>query len=314
MRQRQESCLTMYLATIDFCKQNKEVISTLPNFDELISELSGTCRQIRLMAQQQIVNDTGVTETKTELRNNLVRLLINTTRKLCAYARLSNNKKLLKEVDYSESDLRRQPDTTLVDIAQLVYQRAEQNMDDLAEYQFNEENRAALLQAISEYNNLLTSPRYEQANRKIATQQLDYLFTKGQDIVNKMDVLVEIIRDNESGFYTGYRSVRKVICTGASRLALKGKIVDQLTGDPIKGVKVSFWLDGDPKRIIGASEQADLMKKSAEHGGFQIKSLKPGTYRAMLKKEGYNDQQVVVYVNEGERTDMQVGMNELQED
>ena len=311
MNQRQESCLTMYLATIDYCRQCNEVTSTLPNFDALISELSVTCRQIHMMSQQQIINDTGVTDTKNELKGNLVLLLTDTIRKLSAYAQLSNNKKLMKEIDYNESELRRQADTTLVDIAQLVYQRAEQNMAALAEYQFLDEDRTALLTAMGEYNNLLSGPRYEQANRKIATQQLNHLFAKGQDIVNKMDVLVEIVRTKDSGFYTGYRSVRKVICTGTGKLALKGEVVNMHTGEPIKGVTVSFWLDGDPTRTIGANEAAAVMKKTAEQGGFRVKSLETGTYRAVLKKQGYNDQQVVVYVNKGERTDMQVGMSEL---
>jgi hypothetical protein len=54
--------------------------------------------------------------------------------------------------------------------------------------------------------------------------------------------------------------------------------------------------------------EPELVKKTAERGGFKVKSLASGTYQVTLKKVGYTDQVVTVNVNDGEMTELNVSL------
>ena len=84
-------------------------------------------------------------------------------------------------------------------------------------------------------------------------------------------------------------------------MSVKGLVTDGRTGEPVKGVAISFWPDGDASKTY-AAEEASLVKKSAEKGGFYVSSMPAGAYRVTLQKAGYAEQTLTVYVNDGELT------------
>ena len=123
-----------------------------------------------------------------------------------------------------------------------------------------------------------------------------------------MDAAVEIVRLTQVNFYNGYKSARKVIETGAGTLSVKGMVTDAKTGAPLKGVTVSFALDGGMAKAKAANNIPDVVKKTADKGGFNIKSLPAGTYQVTLKKVGYADQVVTISVNDGEMTELNISL------
>jgi len=131
-----------------------------------------------------------------------------------------------------------------------------------------------------------------------------------------MDAAVEIIRLTQPNFYNGYRTARKVISTGKSKLAVKGTITDAATGEPLKGVTVSFCPEcveptgqAAANAMSAAKEEVVLTKRTAEKGGFNIKSLPEGVYKVTAKKNGYKEQVVAVAVNDGEMGDLNVELS-----
>jgi len=68
----------------------------------------------------------------------------------------------------------------------------------------------------------------------------------------------------------------------------------------VKGVTVSFSLNGGAKKVVNDNGEPVVVKKTAEKGGFNIKSLAAGVYQVTLKKMGYTDQVITVSVNDGE--------------
>lgn len=113
MKTKQENRFSMYLAVVDFCEKNTGITTTLPNFSINLSKLKTTNRQIHVIAEVQAADISGTTVGKNDSRENLVVLGADTSRKLVAYATLTKNQKLLKEIKYTESDLRHLPDTNL---------------------------------------------------------------------------------------------------------------------------------------------------------------------------------------------------------
>lgn len=301
MKTKQENRFSMYHAVIDFCEKNTELTTPLPNFGANLTKLKTTTEQIHVVAENQAANTQGTTIGKNDLKENLIVLGADTARKLIAFATLTKNQKLLKEISYSESDLRHLPDTTLADVVKLIYDRAQANLASLADYQVTAGTQAALLQAITDYKQALASPRVEKVNQTQATKQLTELFAAGDEALANMDVLVEIVRLTQPNFYIGYKSARKIIESGSGKLSLKGLVTDALTGDAVPGVLVSFWPDGEGMKTT-ATGDALLVKKTAGKGGFNVSSMPAGTYRVSLQKAGYTEQTLTIYVNDGELT------------
>jgi len=305
MKTKQENRFSMYLAVVDFCEKNTSVTTILPNFSINLSKLKTTCEQIHVIVEVQAADTSGTTSGKNDSRENLIVLGADTSRKLVAYATLVKNQKLLKEIKYTESDLRHLPDTTLANVVKLIYDRAQTHLASLASYQITAETQAALLQAIDNYKMALPAPRVEKVSQVQATKQLAALFATGDEALAAMDVVVEIVRLTEPDFYAGYKSVRKIIESGNGKLSVKGLVTEAHSGEPLPGVVISFWPDGDMLKT-DATGDASLVKKTAVKGGFNVSSLPAGTYRVTLQKPGYAEQTLTIYVNDGELTTVDV--------
>ncbi|MBW8334376.1 MAG: carboxypeptidase-like regulatory domain-containing protein [Prolixibacteraceae bacterium] len=305
MNKKQENRFSMYIATADFCEKNTDFTAPLPNFSANLANLKTTSDQIHLIAETQATDTSGTTAEKNDDNENMVVLTADTSRKLTAFAKLNKNQKLAKEISFTETDLRRLPDTILPDTAQLIYNRAQEYLPSLADYMVTEETQATLLQAITDSKQTQSSPRVAKVGQVQATKQLAELFVAGDEALANMDAVVEIVRLTQANFYAGYKSVRKIIETGNRKMSVKGLVTDGQTGEPIKGVAISFWPDGDATKTYAASE-ASLVKKTANKGGFYVNSMPAGTYRITLQKAGYAEQTLMVYVNNGELTTVDV--------
>ncbi len=80
----------------------------------------------------------------------------------------------------------------------------------------------------------------------------------------------------------------------------------------MKGVTVSFALDGGMMKAAAAiSTESELVKKTAEKGGFNIKGLATGTYQVTLKKAGYADQVATISVSDGEMTELKISLEKV---
>lgn len=310
MNKKQENRFSMYLATVDFCDLNTDITTPLPNFSINLTKLKTTCNEIHLISEELAADISGTTADKNVLKESLIIPAADTARKLMAFAKLSKNQKLLKEISFTETDLRRLPDTVLCDTAKLIYDRAQTHLASLAAYLVTAETQAALLQAIDSYKLALASPRIEKVSQVQATKQLAELFVAGDEALANMDAVVEIVRISQPNFYMGYKSARKVIESGNGKLAVKGMVTDALTNEPLPGVVVSFWPDGDGMKTA-ATGDASLVKKTAEKGGFKISAMPAGTYRVTLQKAGYAEQTLTVYVNNGELTVVDVQLAKL---
>lgn len=301
MNKKQENRFSMYLATVDFCDLNTDITTPLPNFSTNLTNLKTTCDRIHLISETQAADTSGTTAGKNDYRENLIVSGADTARKLTAFAKLSKNQKLLKEISFTESDLRHLPDTILADTVKLIYDRAQANLASLDTYLITVETQTVLLQAITNYKLVLASPRVEKVSQVQATKQLAELFVAGDEALANMDAVVEIVRLTQVNFYAGYKLARKVIESGNRKMSVKGLVTDVQTGEPVRGAVISFWPDGDATKTYAAND-ASLVKKTAEKGGFYVSSMPAGTYRVTLQKVGYTEQTLTVYVNDGELT------------
>jgi hypothetical protein len=309
MNKKHENRLGMIETTINYCQGHPVITESLPAFSTNFEALQAILGQIHLEVEGQAADGSGATTSKTSLRQDLVRLGADTARKLVAFATISKNKTLLNEINYSESDLLHLPDTVLPDTCQMIHNRAQAHLAALADYLVTGDTQAALQEAIDAYKGALSAPRLKQVKQSQASKQLYKLFAQADKALANMDAVVEIVRLAEPAFYSGYKLARTIIDNAGKKMALKALVSDAQNTLPLQGVAVSFWANGDsaPDTV----RPALMVKKTAEKGGFYVKSLAPGSYLVELKKAGYAPQNLTIYINDGEMTVLEAAMQAL---
>lgn len=303
MTTNQEIKLNMYLAVRNFVNANEAITKDLPNFSENYSLLLSTIGQIQSIAELQKVDKKGLAVAKNELKQTLITMASDKSRKIAAFAKFTGNNKLFNEIRFTESDFVRMTDVALKDYLQIIYDKAEENIEKLAEYDITPESQKVFLNTITAYNAILSTPRTGIAEKSKATKRLAVLFESAENTIENMDFAVGIVKLNQPDFFNGYTASRKLVDTSAGNLALKATAIEVTSGKPVKGVVFTFKPNGSK---ISSNGNGEISKKTADKGSFYIKSMNAGTYKVVVHKPGYKDQEISVSVTGGERTEIKV--------
>jgi hypothetical protein len=285
----------MYLSVDEFLLKNETLTKELPEFPGTFSEQRNVISQIKLIDEQQKNVRTGVTKDKWDIKSSLITLAAENSGKIFAFAKVSDNKALMDEVNFSISDLGRMTDVGLRTYAEALYKKADTILESLTKYGISGETQKMFAETLAAYNNSMTKPRVGIAEKSEATKELVVLFSTADSLISKLDAIIGIIRYKEVKFYNGYKTVRKIVNTNSRQVSLKGTANDLKTREPLKGVMFTFKSNG-----------TTINKKTADKGSFLIRNMNKGTYDVVVKKEGYKEKIVTVSINECERSELKV--------
>lgn len=308
MDSKQETKLSMYIAVRDYLAKFLTILNALPNFSTFYTALQNAITQIQGTGEVQGFDRSGNASGKNLAKDTLVTLAVDTARKVKAYAKFVKNQVLLKEMDITESELKRMADTKLKNAAQGIYDRAQANLTSLATYLVTAATQTALQTAITNFDKTIGQPRLGTTDTSKATKQLVTLYKTGDATLDDIDTVVEIIRLTQVDFYNGYRSVRKLVSNGSSTLAIKGMVTDVVTGGGLKGAKITFTLNGGATLAKGVNGKNGFTKKSADKGGFLVKSAVDGTYDVLVELPGYKKANAKVSVVSGQMSVLDIGL------
>lgn len=303
MTSRQESKISMYVTVDDVLVTNAPLVTPLPNYAVFSTAFHGGITQIQTNSEQQMFDKKGLSVNKAQLRNALVILALDTASKLQAYARFNNNQILISETKITLSDLKKLADTLLRDKAQGYHTLAQQNLAGLASYGINADSLTSLNNAIITYAASIPKPLVGTLDKKQNTLLIAKGFMDADSALENIDALIEIVKITQPNFYNIYKSARKILETGTGSLAVKGLVTEEGSGLPLKGVTLTFSITGQ-----GANAAKPMLKKTADKGGFNVKSLPAGTYQVTVQKLGYAGQTVTIIVNDGEPVELNVSL------
>ncbi|NVO10113.1 MAG: carboxypeptidase regulatory-like domain-containing protein [Bacteroidales bacterium] len=293
--------LTMYMVVKDFLRLNATIVEKLPNYKANATVLDDNILKIQGAAELQAFKKTGIADEKNKLRASLIAQAEDFSLKLVAYAANIRNMILLKEVKYSKSELIRAADADLKNMAQCIYNRAHENIAALAGYDITEGMVTTFLDTINSFNEAIPTVREGATSKKLHTTQLEDLYKETDAALSNIDRIVEIVRLSYPDFYKGYQNSRLVIKRSGGSVALKGVVTDASNHEPLRGVTLIIApVDGNGAAIV---------KKTADKGGFMVKSLPEGVYNVTVSKSGYKDQVVTVAITNGELSVLNVEMN-----
>jgi len=288
MTSKQQSKLKMYLTVRIFLLSEPTITAKIPNFSEFMAALDAAILQIQTNSEQRQLSIKGVTGNKKQLRESLITLTADASRKMQAYASYVNDTVLLAETKFTESFLKRASELQLTDISRGLYERINQHLSGLTLYGLTVDSQTAYLTSIDAFDTAIPQPRQSQLEKKGNTLLEDQGYVMGDKAIDNIDLGVEILRLSEPVFYAGYKNTRKIVEQGNGSLQVSGKITDAGTGLSIIDATLLFRLNGQPKVV--------LEKHTAAKGGFMIKSLTEGTYQVSISKTGYQTKTVVINV------------------
>lgn len=296
MNTKQKIRINMYLAVRNYVNQNEAVAGKIPKFSSSFGKLQNITAEIQLIGEMQGVNKTGLAIDKNKLKMTLIAMAVKYSNKVAILARLNNNDTLLKEVRINESDLAKLPGVTLKERAQLIYDRTEANIVNLAEQGITADTQKQFFETITAFNNALSTPRTGIAEKRQATQKLPVLFDAADAEIEIMDLAAGSAKGEFTDFFNGYKTSRKLVDTSSGSLALKASAKELLNGEPLSGAVFSFRNE--------SSDNGELIKKTSDKGSFHVKSMEAGAYKVKVTKQGYKDRDVSVVIEDGERSEL----------
>jgi hypothetical protein len=304
MKKLHENKFAMEVALLDFLNQNTAITTSLPEFGSLFTTFSDNLDKIREIREQMAADKSGITENKVQLKMDLVAKALDISKKTRAYARMNNKTELLNEVYFPEWSLKVSSDHLLIDKALLIFDKSNENISALSAYGVTQEMLNEFKSAIDNYKVTIPKRRLGMTEKIQVREQLEHLFSVNNDLLEKLDLLVDVVRLNQPKFYSSYRHNRKIVDTRNGSIALKATIKDVVTKSGIKGVKVTFAPQNGQLKILANKADQILVKKTTKKGIFMVKSLTSGTYTATVEKAGFKEQELTVTVVDGERTNM----------
>jgi len=309
MNNSQESTLSMSVGVINFLDKNAAVTAILPGFVPLFTRFKVNKDLILVLRDQQEVVQKGISDNKDMLRGDLSSKAFDISRKTEVYASFANNLILAKEVHYSKTSLTKSTDSKLESRSLIIYEKANDNITNLAPYGVTEDDLISLKHAIELFRAAVPTTRTGTTEKKLVTNQLARLFKENEGILDKIDLLIEIVRLSNPDFYKGYKDNRMIIKTGSSSLALIATATDAVTGKGFKGVKFTFiHQDGNGEETRRAEP---LVKITSPNGKFQIKNMNEGPYIVHVEKPGLKSLELHINKAAGDRIKLDVKLEKI---
>jgi hypothetical protein len=293
----------MYLTVRIFLKSEPAITAKIPNFNEFMAALDAAILQIQTNSELHQYSSKGVTGNKKQLRESLIIITADASRKMQAYASYANETVLLAETKFTESYLNRATDLQLTDISKGLYVRIDENIAKLTPYGLTVDSQTAFKASIDAFVDAIPQPRQNQLEKKENTLLEDLGFEMADKAVNNIDMGVEILRLSDPTFYAGYKNARKIVEQGNGTLQVQGEITDAGTGLPIMDATLLFRINGQTEVI--------MEKRTAAKGGFMIKSLTENIYQVSISKTGYQTQTIVINVTPDQLCNLNAALEKL---
>jgi hypothetical protein len=305
MNSRIENKISMWLVLRVFLQGKVTITTALPGFAELLSHFSSIVDDVLGIMNALGIVFKGYAEEKHEVENQICTKTSEIAGMIKAYAIISGNKLLQEQMSITRTSMMRMSDTVKLAKAQEVHTKAEDLQEDVETYGVTEAIIAELLSLITIYVAVLPQPRQGIVDHKHTNEELNKKVAAGDEIVMKMDALVEIKRYSEPQFYSDYWASHKIIDTGSRTRALQLWAVNDETEEPMVKAKVTI-------KSKGGTDIMKTVKRTGLKGGITLNTLNEGEYEYEVSFGGFGVEKGSFFVNDGVMTTVNVRMKEVE--
>ena len=292
----------MYMGTEDLLVANIPMLSALPHFQENLTAFQAILASITDANEQQSHKILGIATGKHDLREALIVILEDLTRKIGSYAGLNNNAALMGEVNVSKSIMEKMTDAALLGYAEAIHHVMTPILPALEPFGVMLNEHIKLLDTAHAYEDMMPAPRAGVVSRKTATTALKRLFDEADNLLDKIDLCINIIKQSNIDFYTKYKNTRKLIPLGVGgAISIKGTVTE--TG--------SNMLLGAVKIKVSGGDRTIPNRWTTATGHFEIDNLPEGTYSLTAERPGYRSLTIDVAVAKNTSSVVNIQLNKI---
>lgn len=204
MNDRQSNKLSMFLATQKIINRYSCVWSNIPSFCEVtdsFTEQLFLLQQVRKLAKSEAE---GFKNNKFWIENALIERAIKISSIIHVYAEAAQNPALKDMMDLSPSDLLNSKDTIILYRCNIIYEKAVKLLVKLRNYGLTPFDIDDLEERTTEYSFYIIEPSLSKEEINMAINNPKATIMRTDNILRKLDKLMDIYKCIESPFYTSY--------------------------------------------------------------------------------------------------------------
>lgn len=298
MTSRQISFISMYRRVLNFLRKKYDITKDLPGFADVLDSFESNLNAIIRLGNEQGTDIRGLRTQKEEIKTSTGKKALDMSHRVEAFAKMTGNVVLAKKIHYTDSDVFRTSDYEFLTACTIILETSETFKDELVTYGVIPESLADLKSSITEWKDVMDSPKEGYTGKKQATTQLTDLFAIQTGYAEKMDALIELLKYSNVLFYNEYQDTRKVVYRKGS-ITVKCEVTDAATSAPLVGATVNFSVEG----------VLVIEKTTSANGLLTIKSMNDGAYTVTVSRLGYITQVQNVNVMNVELTTVKVTLD-----
>ncbi|TGE27314.1 hypothetical protein [Hymenobacter metallicola] len=218
MNDSQRAKLAMLQTTLRVLDEHADLYATNKALGKARQELAALVADLDPTAerQQRATTPAKPGAVKKETKEKLAERAAAVAAALLALADELNDIRLHTDSDYTERQLRRQPDADLLRITHNLHQRATDHAQALAEQGVTAQELSDLQAAIQAFQQEQTTPRTRMADGKARKQEINADLREASALLrNRIDKFLIRYQRPEPQFHTAYQSARQVVNTAA---------------------------------------------------------------------------------------------------
>lgn len=275
MTAKQEAKLNMFRATQKHCNDNPAIVASVPAFDNATKALNTKIAAIIATAQQEDLITKGITVDKAEAKKILCQLTIDTAAPISAYAAANGNNKLMKEVDFTYTELFRTKDDQLAPRCKNIHDAANTNLAALTAYGITTTTISTLLTSINNYQSKVPDPRNAAAQKATVRANLKNLIKEAENVLKlQMDKTIVGFKATHPDFVTTYKTNRIILDPSKTTTTLKGVITNSADNTFITSATILL----DPSGVTSNTNKL---------GEYEIKPIAAATYTIVVSAPKY---------------------------
>ena len=306
MNARHDQRLGMYRRRMAYLLKNSSYTNSLPGYSAYYTTANNELVKLQSISEQLQFSRAGLTKYKAEMRKKLVYNLAESVNRGVAYCKSTSNFVLLKEIQYTLSQIKGMTDNDLRDVAQGVHRKLDANLLALATYGISAITQATLLANISAFISTIPNPTLGINETSSLRDQLNASFKRMDATMDLIDALVEMLRFSQPDFYLGYKKSKKIEKKGMRHLSMTCRVIDSISKEGINGASIVLTLDKSSVQYDSAVEP--ITKITAKKGGFIIPNLLAGVYTVDVFKDGYQKTRLMAIVEDGKLCKLKIEM------
>lgn len=253
--------------------------------------------EIAMQVALQLLNPTGITVDKANLRNDLQDKGFAISAAVSAYAAATPGKNdLYNRVNFSKTDFERFREAELIGVITNLHQEATVALPNLEPYGVTAASLSSLLVANTAFGAIMKNPNEAIAKRKAATDEIAKLLPEAIAIAEtRLDNLMVGLASSQPQFAAIYTNLRALNSTQTNPLSLTITTLKAVTNEPIANAKLE---------IVGEG----ITRISSARGYNTVQNLIVGPHQITVTHPNYVTQTVAFTIVTGETTELVIAL------